>query len=104
MKEITVEEYVKLKESSEDFYLLDVREKHEKEIADIGGDLIPLGNLNSQLPSVTKDQKLVVYCRSGGRSAQATRLLTQAGYTDVYNLVGGILEYSAKIDNSIQQY
>ena len=104
MKEISVEEFSKLKDSSDEFYLLDVRETHEKEIADIGGVLIPLGQLTSNLPEVNKDQKIIVYCRSGGRSTQAAKYLSSLEFTDVYNLVGGILEYGVKIDTSIQQY
>lgn len=76
----------------ENFILLDVRtaeEYNEKHIAD--AILLPLNELEDKATSVLPDlnQTIVIYCRSGNRSAQAAKLLTEMGYTKIYDL-GGI--------------
>lgn len=105
MKEITPKELQALQATSTDFLLIDVREESEKAVADIGGQLIPLGKLTSNLPNVPKDQKIVVYCKSGGRSGRATEYLEQvAGFTNVHNLKGGILAWSDQVDPTVKKY
>ena len=70
--------------------LLDVRTSAEYDESHIAGaELFPLQQIEAgTLPDVEKDQTIYVYCRSGNRSAEATRLLTQAGYTDIVDLGG----------------
>jgi molybdopterin/thiamine biosynthesis adenylyltransferase/rhodanese-related sulfurtransferase len=85
------------------YFLLDVREAHEKEICDIGGDLIPVNTLVDRLAELPKDKPIVVYCRSGGRSARATELLLDRGF-DALNLTGGILRWIDDVDDSLQKY
>ena len=70
--------------------LLDVRTPAEYDEGHIAGaELFPLQQIEAgTLPDVEKDQTIYVYCRSGNRSAEATRLLTQAGYTDIVDLGG----------------
>ena len=107
MKEITVKELHDLKESSKDsFVLLDVREEYEIEIASIGGTNIPLSIIPEKTDELSKfkDQKLVVMCRSGGRSAKVVQYLDSQGFQDVYNLKGGILAWNEEIDDSIPRY
>ena len=94
-----------MKASGEDFQLIDVREPNEVEIAEIGGELIPLGTVPQNVAKFDKDRKVIIYCRSGKRSGQATQYLTQNfGYDNVYNLAGGILAYADEIDNSLTKY
>ncbi len=71
--------------------LIDVREPEEHAAGNIGGINIPLGSLASRLGELPRDTQLVVYCRSGARSAQAARALAAAGFTHVSNLEGGML-------------
>lgn len=87
-------------------FLLDVREPFEVEIASIPGTsaLIPLGELEARLDELDRDQEIVVYCRSGNRSQQATRLLQAAGFTRARNLTGGVLRWSADVDPSMPTY
>jgi sulfur-carrier protein adenylyltransferase/sulfurtransferase len=85
------------------YFLLDVREAHEKEICDMGGELIPVNTLVEQLAELPKDKPIVVYCRSGGRSIKATELLLDHGF-DVLNLTGGILCWIDEVDDSLQKY
>jgi len=76
MKEITVQELQKWKEEGKDFQLVDVREPHEYEFVNIGGDLIPLGDIISRADEVSDDKEVVVMCRSGQRSGAAVGALT----------------------------
>lgn len=106
LKEISVFDLKELKANNEDFTLIDVREKHEKEISDIGGVLMPLSKFEVEINKINhlKDEKLIVYCRSGGRSRQASMFLLAKGFSNVTNLEGGINAWASHIDKSVQQY
>ncbi len=105
MKEITPKELKGMQNNAEDFVLIDVREESEKLVADIGGNLIPLGTLPNNIPTVPKDRKIIVYCKSGGRSGRATEYLERvACFTNVHNLKGGILAWSDQVDPSVKKY
>ncbi len=85
--------------------VIDVREPNEWDICHIdGAELIPLGQLPSNLNKLDSAEELVLYCRSGVRSAQAVQLLQQAGFRKVYNMTGGILAWSDEIDPSFPKY
>ena len=90
--------------------ILDVREAHELRIAALPPTAksvhIPLGQLPARLAELEpyKNEEIVVYCRSGGRSGMATSLLQQNGFKSVKNLRGGILAWSAEIDPSVPTY
>lgn len=77
--------------TSKPHLLLDVRTEAEYADAHIDGSLnIALQSLNGRLNEIPMDQPVVIYCRSGNRSAQAAQLLREAGYTEVYDM-GGII-------------
>ena len=96
MKEITVEELKEMQDQGETFQLIDVREPHEYEEANLGAKLIPLGEVKDHVDEIKRDEKVVVHCRSGKRSAQAIQYLEQKhGFDNLYNLEGGILAYQA---------
>jgi adenylyltransferase/sulfurtransferase len=87
------------------FQLIDVREPHEAEIVSIGGELIPQGQIESQLERIHRDQPVVIHCRSGKRSAEVIdRLEKTYGLTNLYNLTGGILGWIDQIDQSLPRY
>jgi rhodanese-related sulfurtransferase len=74
--------------------LVDVREQHEFDEARIPGSiLIPLSQFQQRYEELPKDKELVMQCRSGARSGQATEFLLANGYTDVVNMAGGILAW-----------
>lgn len=105
MKEVTVKELAELKSSGADFQLIDVREPHEADIAEIGGELIPLGTIPQNVDKVSKDKQVIIHCRSGARSGQAVQWLeSNHGFDNLYNLKGGILAYADQIDNSLEKY
>ena len=94
MKTITVQELKLLKDQNADFQLIDVREVHEYEEANIGGHLIPLGEIQERFTEISKEKQVIMQCRSGARSASAIQFLEQNyGYTNLYNLEGGILAW-----------
>jgi len=105
IKEITVVEFKKMKDTNEDFQLIDVREAHEVEIASIGGELIPMGTIMENIDKISKTKKVIIHCRSGARSGSVVQALeSQYGFTNLYNLKGGLLAYAKEIDNSIPIY
>ena len=86
------------------FELLDVREPFEREIVSLGGKAIPLGQLETKAHELPVDRPLVVYCKSGGRSAQAIQTLTGLGFGNLYNLEGGILAWIREVDPELPGY
>ncbi|PCJ87851.1 MAG: molybdenum cofactor biosynthesis protein MoeB [Flavobacteriales bacterium] len=105
VKEITVQQLYQQKNNGNDFQLIDVRESYEYEIANLSGELIPLGNITDAVNKIATDKKVVVHCRSGKRSADAIKLLEEKyGFKNLYNLKGGILAYADEIDNSLAKY
>lgn len=104
MKEITVAELKKMMDSEEDFQLIDVREEHEVDVASIGGELIPMGDIMDNLDKISKEKKVVIYCRSGNRSGVITKALEAQGFNNVYNMKGGILTWATEIDPAMTKY
>ncbi len=79
--------------------ILDVREPEEftGPLGHIAGAvLIPLGELAERAGELSRERPIVALCRAGSRSAQATVILQQAGFTEVANLVGGMLRWRAE--------
>ena len=100
MNNITVEELKKRLDAGEELHIVDVREPHEKADFDIGGVLIPLGQIQSmQIDEIEdlKDQEVILYCRSGNRSGQACMFLDAMGFKNTKNLVGGMLAWQERI-------
>jgi len=76
------------------FMLLDVRTAEEYAEGHIkGAVLIPLQELEQRISEVPKDKQVYVYCRSGGRSARASKILVNEGYTRIENVVGGFMAW-----------
>jgi len=85
--------------------LVDVREPHEWDICRIeGARLAPLSSFAEALRTLDSARDVVLYCRSGVRSAKALRQLQAAGFKRVWNLAGGILRWSDDVDPSIPKY
>jgi adenylyltransferase/sulfurtransferase len=105
VKEISVQELEKLKDTGKAYQLIDVREPYEYEIANLNGELIPLAQIEDKVDQIDSNRKVVVHCRSGVRSAQAIETLEKKfGFTNLYNLKGGILAYADEIDSSLAKY
>lgn len=98
MADITPTELRQRQQAGEFLHLIDVREPWEYEEGRItGAENIPLGALPTKLDDLDawKNQEIIVHCKSGARSAQAQAFLTQQGFTNVRNMLGGYLAYSA---------
>lgn len=105
IKEISATELATWMEHGEDFQLIDVREKYEYDIVNLGGELFPLGEIESFAERIDRSRKVVVHCKSGGRSAQAIRRLEERyGYTNLYNLRAGIIGYIQEVRPELQRY
>jgi rhodanese-related sulfurtransferase len=105
MKEKTVAELKQMLDNKEDFQLIDVREQHEFEICNLNAELIPMGDVPDNVAKFSKDKPVVIHCRSGSRSGRVCDYLEQNfGYTNVYNLKGGILAWADQIDPAMQKY
>jgi molybdopterin/thiamine biosynthesis adenylyltransferase/rhodanese-related sulfurtransferase len=102
--EITVKELRQKLDNRENINVLDVREPHEYEVANIGARLIPLGELPERLVELDQDENFAIHCKTGGRSARAVQLLQSAGFQNVYNVKGGINAWSEEIDPSVPKY
>lgn len=98
MNTITIDELKARLDNGEEVNLLDVREPDEHEEFNIGGRLVPLGEIRSMAFDDIEDwegKEVIVYCRSGNRSGQASLILENAGYSPV-NLTGGMLAWEEK--------
>ena len=87
--------------------LVDVREAHEIRIADLpdhGQLRIPTGEFAQRFSEIDSDSDVVVYCRSGARSAWAVAILLQHGYQNVYNMTGGVLGWRLEVDPTLTAY
>ena len=102
---ISVHDLKRKRDVREAIQLIDVREPFEFEIARIdGAKLIPLGQLANRLHELKRNGQTVVHCHTGMRSAQAVQMLRQTGFTNVYNLEGGIDAWANEIDPAVQKY
>ena len=105
LKEKTVLELKEMMDEKSDFQLIDVREPHEYEIANIGGELIPMGEIIYEEERIATDKPVVIHCRSGKRSAHVIlQLQSMYALDNLYNLKGGILAWADEIDPSVAKY
>ena len=94
-------------DAGEDFLLVDVREPAEYEIVQVPGSvLIPKGEIlnGSALAGLPQDRQIVLYCKSGVRSAEALAALKAAGLTNSVHVQGGVLAWQAQVDPSLPTY
>jgi len=101
VKSISVEGLQDLKNAKEDFLLVDVREIHEFRRKNMGGKLMPLSELDEFQAQIPKHKKVIIHCETGVRSEAAiNRLEKQYGFTNLYNLKGGIKAFLSKFPAS----
>jgi adenylyltransferase/sulfurtransferase len=91
MKSITAEELSQLISTRADIQLIDVRETYEHQDFNIGGELIPLGNITQHLSKIETQKPVIFYCRKGIRSHIAIQRLQQKfPFDNLFNLTGGL--------------
>lgn len=107
VEEITPTELNERLEAGDTPLLVDVREHFERDIADLpdhGQLRIPTGEFMSRMSEIDRNREVVLYCRSGGRSEWAAKLLLSKGYERVLNLTGGVLGWRREVDPSLRAY
>lgn len=105
IRSVSVQELKKMMDEKQDFQLIDCREPNEYEFCNIGGELIPMGQIGKNIDKISRDKPVIMQCRSGIRSGRViSALQSQHGFTNLFNLEGGILAWSEEIDPSIPQY
>jgi rhodanese-related sulfurtransferase len=99
MTDITVHELHERMQKNEALNIIDVREVYEYEEFNINAKNIPLGELPRRMDEVStnKDEEIIIHCRSGARSGQAKMYLMSEGFTNVRNLLGGMLSWQSEI-------
>ena len=105
LKEISVQTLNKKINNNENFLLIDVRENQELAISKISQAIhIPMNTIPDNLHQIEFTQPVIIMCKSGGRSAQVCKYLQNQGYSNVYNLKGGIIGWALEIDSSMDIY
>jgi rhodanese-related sulfurtransferase len=103
MENITVEQLKARVDAGEKLHVLDVREPSEYQEYNLGAKLLPLGKIQSmQTDEIEdwKDEEVIVHCRSGQRSVTASQFLEMQGFTNVKNVLGGVLAWKEKYGNA----
>ena len=105
--EITPLQLKQLLDSGQRVTIIDVREPHEWQIANLesfGSHLIPLGQFPGRINELNPEEEIVVHCKMGGRSAKAYDAMKKAGFTKIKNLKGGILAWADQVDRTMTKY
>lgn len=101
--DITVHELKQLQESKADFVLIDIRQAYEYEAGNLGGIHIPMNEIPQNVSQITRDKKIIIHCRSGNDSRKMISWLSKnKGFTNLYNLQGGILAWKNEINQLIE--
>ena len=104
VSQMSVQELKSLQTSDESFYLFDVREEWEREIAQIADSRILNEKTVNFIGDLERDSLMVFQCRTGSRSQSAAEYFQKQGFTRVFNLAGGIDAWSLEIDPEIARY
>ncbi len=102
--QLSVKDLKRRMDAGENLFILDVREPFEYQIANIGGKLIPQGEVPQRLAEIDRNRDIIVQCKSGARSQRIAEFLKQSGYPKVANLSGGILAWSDQVDPLVPKY
>ena len=105
LPEISPQELKQKLDDNDAVLLLDVREPSEYDIVHLeAAQLIPLNTLPHHVDDLPSDQEIIVYCHHGQRSLYAVAYLQQNGFNEAKNLIGGIDQWAAEIDPTLQRY
>ena len=96
--DINVVELKSRLDAGDKFIFLDVREPHEFDEFNIGAQLIPLATVPENIAQFAghENEEIIIHCRSGKRSAMAQMSFQQAGFSNVRNVEGGVLDWIDK--------
>ncbi len=103
--EISVQSLEEKINNKDNFLLIDVREKHELEICKISESVhIPMSEIPENISSINASNDIIVMCKSGIRSHKVCEFLREQGFSNVYNLEGGIIKWALDIDTEMKIY
>ena len=95
----------RLRRGADDLFLLDVRDAHEMDIVQLPGSTnIPLDDLPRSLDALPRDRQIVVLCKRGNRSQRALKVLSEAGFTHICHLTGGLEAWAQEVDDALPRY
>jgi rhodanese-related sulfurtransferase len=105
-KNLTTDEVKRKIDRGDAFRLIDVREPSEHAAAHIeGAELLPLSSAQRWVQTLSPDEEIVIFCHHGSRSQQVAHYLaSQLGFANVANMVGGIDDWSRRIDQTVPRY
>lgn len=104
-QEIDTDEFARWQRDAKPYRLIDVRDDDELELAHIPGALhIPMNQIPQRIDEIPREEAVVVICHYGVRSARVAGFLAGNGFTNVYNLDGGIDAYAERIDSTVGRY
>lgn len=103
MPDITVHELKQRLDQGDQIKMIDVREREEYEVSNLGGKLVPLSEFAQRLDDLEpfRNEEVVIVCRSGSRSGRVTQFLRSQGFKNARNLTGGMMSWAANIDPSL---
>ncbi|MFK7757334.1 MAG: rhodanese-like domain-containing protein [Flavobacteriales bacterium] len=105
MQEITPEQFKEKVSKKEEFQLIDIREEFEVEYCGINGEHIPMAEILENVDKIRKDIPVIFHCQAGNRSKAVIYMLEKKhGFTNLYNLEGGVKGYASDIDDSLNCY
>jgi monothiol glutaredoxin len=104
VKQMSPAELSRRLKAKESLKLYDVRSEHEVALARIDGAELLDRSKQMDIMKLPKNTALVFHCHTGSRSQQAAEFFLSQGFTDVYNLAGGIDAWSAEVDPSVPRY
>jgi rhodanese-related sulfurtransferase len=96
--EISVQELSEILEKDPSTVLIDVREQDEFDDVNLAGQLIPMSEIEDRFAEIPKDETVYIYCRSGRRSRTAIEFLKSKGYSNCFNVTGGILAWLNEVN------
>ena len=105
MKSISPKELKAMMDSGNEFQLIDIRDDYEYNICCIGGEKINMYSIPDNINQISRNNKVIIYCRTGSRSLNIVKFLEESfSFDNVYNLDGGILRWRDDIDSSLVAY
>ena len=105
MKNISPVDLKKMIDNKDDFQLIDIRDDYEIDICCIGGHKINMYSITDNIDKINKESKVVIYCRSGVRSANIVSMLeNNFSFNNIYNLEGGIMKWREDLDENLKAY
>ena len=105
MKTISPVELKAMMDSGNEFQLIDIRDDYEYNICCIGGEKINMYSITDNIDKISRNNKVIIYCRTGSRSGNIVKFLEESfSFDNVYNLDGGIMKWKNDVDSSLVSY